>query len=275
MKNQPERMKHDYTSELDLKSMLIRIKNWRGGKDLPEKYNDRINKYIKWYVAIGNAKYQRMSPLITKKNNTRTKLKLKIIELSEQTNVDKKTYEHFGSIILLMIRGILTKPNFSGYTYKTDFYSDAIYKILKYLHNFNHLLISERSGVEVNAFAYISQIIHNSVVFVINTKKQEQQEIKERISSEINLYNIDMDDHGRLYKSTYEPANEFPHEIRKEFKIQPGIESGSLLNEINDIISKEHKDEKLIIYYPSNYTMSVEEYYEIRPLLKNVSIVRY
>ena len=58
-------MKHDYTNELELKSLLIRIKNTRK-KDGTEKTsktnvrtdletvkkNRKINKYIKWYTNI-------------------------------------------------------------------------------------------------------------------------------------------------------------------------------------------------------------------------------
>jgi len=114
----------------------------------------------------------------------KTKLKNKIITLSEVTLSDSATYERFGEVILLMIRNILKKPQFSGYTFKDDFCSDAIYKILKYLHNFDHTLISKITNVPVNSFAYISQIIHNSVLFVINSKKKESQRLNEYVVQE-------------------------------------------------------------------------------------------
>ena len=129
-----KKMKHNYTSELELKSLLIRIKNKRLGLGIPDK-NRQINKYISWHTAINTKKYA----VPAKRNKLKLRLKHRIVELSEQTSCDEKSYERFGEIILLMIKNILRKPQFSGYTYKDDFYSDAIYKILAYLNNFNHL----------------------------------------------------------------------------------------------------------------------------------------
>ena len=128
-----KKLTHNYTSELELKSLLIRIKNKRAGM-VCSKDNRRINKYIKWHTKINETKHANPK----KKKALKTHLKAKIVSLSEQTSVDTPSYERFGEIILLMIRKILTKPQFSGYTYKDDFYSDAIFKILKYLDNFNH-----------------------------------------------------------------------------------------------------------------------------------------
>jgi len=266
-----KRIQHNYTSELDLKSMLIRIKNWKGGKGFSEHKNKTINKYINWYVKINHKKYPRHSPMIHKKLLVKNKIKQRVIELSEITNIDKKTYEHFGDTILLMIRHILTKPNFSGYTYKIEFYSDAVYKILKYLHNFNHDLISKRSGVKVNAFAYISQIIHNSIVFVINSKKREQERIKERISNEIIDKHLNIHDNRREFKSTINSKLEFNQELPKEFKLD--LKTSTLYQEIEKIQIKEKG--KIVIYYPSSYKISMDEYNKLKPLLKNISIVRY
>lgn len=267
-----QRIKHDYTSELDLKSLLIRVKNKKVGKKYSEKYNSRINKYIKTYVKLTNKKYPKESGKLQRKIAIRHKLKDKIIKLSEMTNIDSNTYEHFGYVVILMIKSILTKPNFSGYTYKTDFYSDATYKILNYLHNFNHTLISKISGVEVNAFAYISQIIHNSIVFVINQKKKEQKNINKQVVGEINDHKIDIKNYNKEFHSTLESKYEFKEIPRKEFKIKI---QDSLVEDVKKIIENEPKDEKITVYYPGSYKITMEEYYDLKPLLKNLSIVRY
>ena len=127
--NHKKKMKHNYTSELELKSLLIRVKNEKANVG-SSKDNSKINKYIRWHTEISLKKYALY------KNRARLKNKLKeaIIRKSEETCVDKPSYERFGEIILLMIKNILKKPQFSGYTYRDDFYTDAVYKILKYLH---------------------------------------------------------------------------------------------------------------------------------------------
>ena len=102
-------MKHDYTNELELKSLLIRIKNTRK-KDGTEKTsktnvrtdletikkNKRINKYIKWYTNILSKKFKNFK----KAKDVQQHLKEKIIKLSEDCLVDKFSYEKFGTIII-------------------------------------------------------------------------------------------------------------------------------------------------------------------------------
>lgn len=260
------RQKHDYTSELELKSLLIRIKNQRADIGT-EKHNAKINKYILWHTKINNKKYK---DDIAKKNITKNKLKEKVVKLSEETMIDTISYEKFGNIILLMIKRILTKPQFSGYTYKDDFYSDAIYKILKYLHNFDHTMISERSGLIVNSFAYISQIIHNSVLYIINIKKKEQENIKKQVSMEILDHNYDIKDYNKIN------ASEFNHDEHTT-KIQETIIlekiSGTLVQELRKINS-ENKT-YITVVYPSDYRISFEEFDLLKPILKNkFSIIR-
>ena len=169
-----KRTKHNYTCELELKSLIIMINNSSDlGFDLDNagKYNNTIRECIKHFKQIDSMQLDGRSKI-----ELRNRLRDRVVRLSEKTIIDSIGYSQFGSIVLLMIKNILTKPQFSGYTYKPDFYSDASYKILKYLHNFDHKLISERTGQTVNAFAYVTQIIHNSILFVINTNNKEIEE---------------------------------------------------------------------------------------------------
>lgn len=266
---QKNKKKNNYTCELELKSLLIRIKNDRL-YDLPKQKNNQINKYIKWYKSITNKKYDDYKKFTRVKN----KLRNKIIELSEKTSIDDKSYERFGAIVLLMIKNILRKPQFSGYTYKDEFYSDAVYKILKYLNNFDHKIISEKSGNPVNAFAYISQIIHNSIIFVINTKKKEQEKIKKHIQdlnmdNLINFYNITVDDTELHYERYYKPEKFVEETVNIDF-----IET-SLVNEVKKLQDDIERVDKLTIFYPKNYNISFDEYNELKKYLKGkVSIVK-
>jgi hypothetical protein len=268
-----KKQKHKYTSELELKSLLIRIKNTREDKGT-EKLNTRINKYIKWHTALGAKKYD--SP--TKRKLLKAKLKLKIIELSVLTRSDSVSYERFGTVILLMIKNILKKSQFSGYTYKDDFYSDAVYKILKYLHNFKHEMISEITGVAVNAFAYISQIIHNSVLFIINTKKKDLMNLRKQMAmqylSHPNQYPADLhvwDDRG---------ADEITldNEEITENVIIHSVDTDlvSLIDAIQKLrIDLGNETKILNVYYPSDYVITVEEYNQLRPVLRgSINIMR-
>ena len=277
----PKRQKHNYTSELELKSLLIRSKNKRLksvkiSADENDKINRIINKYIKTYVKLNIMNYAKKSVKAQKRKHTKAKLKNRIIKLSEESFINFESNERFGTVILLMIKSILKKPNFSGYTYQTDFYSDAISKILKYLHNFDHTLISKISNQNVNSFAYISQIIHNSIIFVINKKKTEQNNINQQVSNEILSNNLGIADHrkdlnqSKLYDEN--PGLGFaPETPLKEIYIK---KDANLIKEITKIIKNKSDDERIMIHYPSDEIITMEQYYELQPLLKKISIVR-
>lgn len=265
--NHKKKIKHNYTSELELKSLLIRIKNDRADLGIL-KDNAKINKYIKWHTAIVNKKYKYPS----KRNITKNIVKERIIRLSEETRVDSASYERFGEIILLMIKNILKKPQFSGYTYKDDFYSDAIYKILKYLHNFDHKMTSKITGQSVNAFAYISQIIHNSILFILNQKKNEQEKINKQVEMEKLNHNYELQYtsyHNEIQQSSYQEGNVISEKIELQV-----IES-SLLDEIIALSSEAERVQKLEIVYPHDYRISFDEYNELKHHLKGkISITR-
>ena len=184
-------MKHNYTNELELKSIIIRIQTARklnkttgSSKTIavnsPKNIRDnrKINKYIKLVSNLSKKSDIDKSRL----QSFKAKVTDFIIKKSENTPIDNLNYERFGFIIMEMVRHILTKPQFRGYTYYDDFMSDSVFKILKYLDNFDHTIISKRSGEPVKAFAYISQIITNSIIFIISKNKKEQDFIKQQLS---------------------------------------------------------------------------------------------
>lgn len=262
-------LKHNYTSELELKSLLIRIKNERADMEFNDSHNRRLNKYIKWHTDINNKKYAQ--PM--RRNITKKKLKDLIIAKSEVTAINQESYERFGEIILLMIKNILKKPQFSGYTYKDDFYSDAVYKILKYLGNFNHKLISERTGQPVNAFAYISQIIHNSILFILNQKKKELENHKKQVEiaalqQNMNLQFNDWYAEDKDIQLFEEPIQKKETVIIKDIKTTLYDELIKLTDDIDSCTSME-------IIYPKKYQITFDEFNDLKPLLKGkVSITR-
>lgn len=271
-----KRQVHNYTSELELKSLLIRIKNQQDDIGTLE-LNARINRTLKIWSKINDKKYQD-ADIRRERRALCYKIADKVVKDSEITQIDTNSHERFGEIILLMIKRILTKPQFSGYTYRDDFYSDAVYKIIKYLHNFNHNLISERTGRPVNAFAYISQYIHNSVLYIIIKKKKENDNLKDLVRSknqgrgstvksmdiaieheaeifeESNIINIELNGCKSIVKEL--------KSILEEYKGKLGSPDGNAIHRLN-------------VFYPSDYRISFDEYNELHPLLnENISIIR-
>lgn len=263
---QKVRQKHNYTSEIELKSLLIRVKNKRIGKEFSEKYNNLLNRYVKLYVKINDIKYPQ--ELIKKKTDVKKRLKQRIVQLSEITNVNDESYERFGTIILLMIKKILTKSQFSGYTYKDEFYSDAIHKILKYLHNFDHTIISSISNAPVNSFAYISQIIHNSVLYILNNKKKENIHIQSQISMEILDHNYNIKNYKENKESVYQNEEESVFSVTVT-----GDDSAELLSVLESVSKR--TEQKIIINIPKTLTISMQTYDELKPFLNGkINIIR-
>lgn len=278
-------MKHHYTNELELKSLLIRIKKTRreDGTIKSSQTNARtdkasvdsnktINKYIKWYTKILNAKAGNLCDP-SKAKKVQSHLKERTIKLSENCCIDKESYERFGKIIMEMIGHIMTKSQFRGYSYHDDFTSDAVYKILKYLDNFDHTKISKISGQSVSAFSYITQIIHNAFLFIILKKKKDQEFITEQIimkRSELGLSVENYNDY--LFKEKVEPVV-----VRLELG-----ENSNLCYECMNIIEThksklKDKNYKLSIEYIENdeNPLSIEDIsfiHNIKKSYKNVTI---
>lgn len=264
------RQKHDYTCELELKSLLIREKNSKLElQNNSIRTNKRINELINLFVKLNTDKFQKS--LNSKKvKSLQNKIKDTIIKRSELVSIDRFSHERFGEIILLMIKNILKKPNFSGYTWKEDFYSDATYRVLKYLHNFNHTKTSEKTGQSVNAFSYISQIIHNSIVYIINTNNQEI-DITDKLSQ------TEGEELGIEKVKTLDKTS-ISEKINEKFIIQKqDLSNTSLFNLLSEFIESSNydKDFNYSFEYPKDYLISLDEFAKLRDILKgNISIIK-
>lgn len=288
LKTLEKRQTHNYTSELELKSLLVRIKNDRyelGGYTL----NDRINSRIKYHTELGELD---LGPDTSPERNVlRRRVYKNIVKLSEQTRVDYDSYERFGEIILLMIQKILTRPNFSGYSYRHDFYSDAVYKVIKYLHNFDHNLISKRTGLPVNAFAYISQYIHNSVIYIIGKHKKENDGLSAIVKSSNSsmsskVLTMDTMESKDNFEENKEVDNSVNITLRNITSLKDEIrgineylnlEMQNIISDLNEseYFEELHEISRFNIIYPIDYIITFEEYNEMRDLLSsNISIVR-
>lgn len=98
-------------------------------------------------------------------------------KLIEQGAVLNYSKQEFGKMVLLIINNLMKKHCFSGYTenWTEDFKSNAIYKIFRYIHNFDSERISEVTGKKVSSFAYLTQITYMAFLEVINKRKKENE----------------------------------------------------------------------------------------------------
>ncbi len=276
---------HNYTSNLELTSLLIRIKNMKNNLECKnsEQFNRMLNKYINWHTALTEKRYgvsedievrddsEDCHEMNSRKRETLQNIKNRIIRLSEKTPANEEAYDRFGQIILLMVKHILTMPKFSGYSYKDDFYSDAVYKILKYLYNFDHTMISEKTGQPVNAFAYISQIIHNSIIYVINTRKKEQDNVKEQ--AKFNVLQESYSKSGlknNLYISDTVKEPE-PEKIEKTVYLK--LDENILESIKNAVLNASENIAKITFMIPKDASLNADEYYELEELKKKYSIL--
>ena len=245
-----QRMTHDYTNEVELKSLVIRERNnsLNIGTTNANKIINELNEQYKL--------------------SKDPELKERIIKLSSETKIDSISHEKFGEIVLLMIKKILTKPNFSGYSWVDEFYSTSCYRIFKYIHNFDYTKRSERTGQQVSAFSYVTQIIMMAILETINKNNKLSKDISEyteKVSSSYDIYK-----ESKNQTKFEEPTSEcIEHFVDYEFKSLPSV--------IREVI-REHNDKSIKIYYPKDYRITYDEYSEISEELKKskhpVSLIR-
>jgi DNA-directed RNA polymerase specialized sigma24 family protein len=101
-----------------------------------------------------------------------------IIKIQNDPNADKTK---FATFCMLIINNLRKRPQFSGYSnnWAEDYTSNSIYKMLKYIHNFDHTKISKITGEPVSPFAYLTQIAKAAFIEVIVKRKKEESYIKE------------------------------------------------------------------------------------------------
>lgn len=111
--------------------------------------------------------------------------------------------EELGGMILEIAMKITYKGCFSGYHggWKVDMIGESLVNIMKYLHNFNP------NHPKANAFAYISQCIHNAFKNSIK-KNQRHSQLKD------DLFNCRFE----LYEETGYTLKAIDYESLKKFE---------------------------------------------------------
>lgn len=264
------RQKHNYTDELELKSLLIREQNKKCNDIIDTSRNKRINELINLFVILKNKRYKS-----AQQNSKKTKLmriiKSKIIQRSEITCIDKMSRERLGDIILLMIKNILKKRNFSGYTWHDDFISEACHNVFKYIYNFNHKLESEITGQAVNSFSYVTQIIHNAILLVISNKNKLKKQTEENNEEDIQFFSKKIETKSSIDDYLDEKYEKNKKANTKTIFITP---SPDLYSAIIKIFHTLDENKFYNIIYPENYLITFDEYEKLKPYLKNKNILR-
>lgn len=265
-----ERQTHDYTDELELKSLLIREKNKKTLGLTDETRNKRINELVALYRKLKEKNSSDTKQIKQKKSKLLVKLKERIVNDSEITAIDNTSRERFGEIVLLMVKNILKKRNFAGYTWKDEFYSEACHNVFKYIYNFNHKLISNVTGQSVNSFSYVSQIIHNAIILVITNNNKNKKITEENLVdfSDIQTFN------------TIENKSSIDDILEKRYNEE--VEKNTKILVIDNIekslygILKNYNFEpvKYKIYIPKDYKLSLDEYEKIKPYIINKDLLR-
>lgn len=117
---------------------------------------------------------------------------------------DKVISEELGVMFLKIASKLATKKNFSGYSYKDEFISDAVYRMVTQIDkiDLNH--------PKCNPFAYLTQICKFKMIAKISAEKR-YQEIKESLKSDY-IDNFESSEQVYLKKET-DDLSEFLKEM--------------------------------------------------------------
>ena len=187
-----------------------------------------------------------------------------IIKIQTDPKADKTK---FAIQCRLIINNLKKRPQFSGYTsnWTEDYISNSIYKMLKYIHNFDHTRISKITGQPVSPFAYLTQIAKAAFIEVINRRKNEESHIKEtfqyhELDELIQLANYKLRENS---SDSVAEINGVKHYNLRKLEID-GVKFTTLYDMLKFL--KERGDNKLKIEYPKKYNLSIEEYEKIGTL---------
>jgi len=239
-----------------LNSELILVNNARKLKANPdllnEEFLDEIHSLQEEYF---NLEELNGTGLQKEKRVVRDRLK-KISMLTftyRNTNI-------FGSMVNMMADKIITRPQFSNYTFKDEMKSLALQHIFKYTWKFDPYKKSEITGQYISAFAYISTIIFNACIATINQFNKDQQKNKAMFLEHQKLVHRDSN------SSTYGPDFE---EVTRKIQC-PNLKEEELLN----IIKSTTIDSAIEFWIPETYRISEKEHEFVIKYFYNISIRR-
>ena len=114
--------------------------------------------------------------------------------------------KYIGESILLICNNLAKKPNFSGYTYKSDMISDGIMDCIAAVDNFN----PDKTN---NPFAYFTQIAWNA--FLRRIQKEKKQTYIKMKNFENSFIFSEMQEEGH---ATQLKSNEYSADVVRSFE---------------------------------------------------------
>jgi len=250
--------KPPYLYESILMSELVLYNNYRKLQENPELFNDSGLKDLE-NLRDKSVELEQSNEKGLQKE--KRELRNQIRDLSSKTYVYRDT-DLFGKMIDTMSDRILTRPQFSNYTFKEEMKSLGIEYVIKYCNNFNPYKTSSISGQSVSAFAYISTIIFNGIIQVINAFNKEQEKMKAQIQERQKLIHSDSNE------STYVP--EFEDIKYKNIKIEiEYLENKPLIK----LMKKYTIHEPTMFEIPENYRITEDDLHYIEKY--TIGISRY
>lgn len=167
--------------------------------------------------------------------------------------------ERFGSMVLLMIQRITQKSNFAQYTWKDEFASNSIEKILTYaIENFDLDMVSKRTHKQTKAFAYLTSIINNAFLEVINNRKEEERMLMDRI--------VPFEDFYDYARQNYNPVYEHIEEAKEQPEIKVALKADEFDSVYEELKKLRVAYDKVELSYPATYSLSLDEYDKIGSL---------
>lgn len=112
---------------------------------------------------------------------------IKAYKERKKHNPDEQISNYSANAIMMIATKLANRPNFSGYSYKQDMISDAIYTCLRYYDKF------DPDHPKQNAFGYFTRIAWFSFLQRL-TKEKKQVAIKSKILAQLPFDTFDVQD---------------------------------------------------------------------------------
>jgi len=251
-----KKTKHKFLLEPILSSELILVNNAKLLKADPSLLNEtNLQEIQELREEFANLEEMDQDGLQKEKRTIRDRIK----DLSAVTYTNRDT-NLFGQMITTMAQKIVTRPQFSNYTFKDEMQSLAIQHILLYTWKFDPYKKSDITGQYINAFAYISTIIFNACIATINSFNKEQTKAKEGFLEHQKLIHRDTN------TSTYGPDFE---DAKNKIQLDNLVQD-ELLATMKSITIHEATE----FWIPKDYKISPKEMDYVLKYEHNISIRR-
>lgn len=116
----------------------------------------------------------------------------------KKTNPDEPIPDYSAKSIMLISEKLANRPNFIGYSYRSDMISDGIYTCLKYFDSF------DPNHSAANPFGYFSQICYFAFLQRL-AKEKKQSSIKSKIIAQMpfDLFDVQDQDVDEDFRNSY------------------------------------------------------------------------